>query len=224
LATQGELLPGTDAEAVLYNEKYICGPVINSRGQVIFSRSSQMWFSDGSQWREVTQDDVPRWNSIALNDNGIIGASHGVAVALGRPGELKFPARKFEPAPGIEPPVSFGEFAGVYFNNSDQLIFSNKLMVDERQYAEHSYSIWVASAGGAQLVVRQGDQIEVAPGDVRTVKTIWCDFPSANDQGHRKFNDKGQLFLKLTFEPIMGVRDKTTGLFIATITSSPKQS
>ena len=69
----------------------------------------------------------------------------------------------------------------------------------------NDFGVWAEDRNGLlTLVIREGDQIEVAPGDVRTVKSVFMNsgetFVSGGEDGRGiNFNDAGQLAFRVIF-------------------------
>ncbi|MCH8316682.1 MAG: hypothetical protein IIA64_11980 [Planctomycetes bacterium] len=70
--------------------------------------------------------------------------------------------------------------------------------------------VWAEDRNGLlTLVIREGDQIEVAPGDVRTVLKVFMNtgetFVSGGEDGRGiNFNDAGQLVFRVIFTDFSG--------------------
>jgi hypothetical protein len=83
--------------------------------------------------------------------------------------------------------------------------------------------IWAGTPGNLQLVVKLRQSFEVAPGDVRVVG--WYRTESVGPQVVPPFSGPvitpdGAFLVAIQFEPELGVRDRTEGLFLAQIGGS----
>jgi hypothetical protein len=111
-----------------------------------------------------------------------------------RNGELSLIAQQGMPAPGtggvFSSLPSFGNFST---NGRGQVVF--------QAVAGGTTGIWAQDPSGAlRLIVRTGDSIEVAPGDVRTIASFDALYQSGGSDGKsRSFNDAGQIVFNATF-------------------------
>ncbi len=132
-----------------------------------------------------------------------------VATFVGVPGQvvpLAFPGMQ---APGASPGVVFRSAVGVAINNSDEVVIAGTL-TGPGVTAANDKGYWVGDTASLRLVVREGDQVQVAPGDSRTVAAMWGQTSPGPSSGQPLiFNDRGQLVLSITFT------DGSSGVFLA---------
>jgi hypothetical protein len=77
--------------------------------------------------------------------------------------------------------------------------------------------IWFEGPDGLELLVRTGQQFEVAPGDIRTIQQLGFYGGSGNEDGARSgFNDFDQLAFSASFT------DGTSGVFVANLGTIPE--
>ena len=147
-------------------------------------------------------------------------------------GELARVAREGEQAPGVREGLTFafdglqnpeGDFGDGYLleNSSGQVAFPTRLNGGHPEEADHG--IWTQDrAGVLRKVALQGDQIEVAPGDFRTI--VEFGNPGYSLRGfsglhqYSSFNDLGELVFAVTFS------DDTSGVFVSDIAALPEPS
>lgn len=149
----------------------------------------------------------------SLNSAGAIGfrslitgpgvdANNDSAIWLAESGEVSLLARTGNPAPGTDPNTLFASVEFPNINDAGQLVFSGTLMglgVDDT----NNRGLWANFGGNQELIIRAGDQLEVASGDLRTIDT----FNSTGDM----FNEAGQILFHASFT------DGSEGLFVASV-------
>ena len=125
-------------------------------------------------------------------------------------GSLELVAREGSPAPGTAEGVIFSSiFPGPVTNGAGQVAFTASL-TGEGVDGSNNFGVWAEDRNGLlTLVIREGDQIEVAPGDVRTVLRVFMTsgetFLSGGEDGRRmNFNDAGQLAFRVIFTDFSG--------------------
>jgi hypothetical protein len=89
-------------------------------------------------------------------------------------------------------------------NDAGQLAFTAQL-------TDNSSSLWATDvAGSLHLIARKGGQLEVAPGDFRTVNALAFAGGAGTSDGRRLgFNNSGQLAFSANFT------DNSTGIFVS---------
>jgi hypothetical protein len=217
-ARSGENAPGTNAQ---FNSVVLLSSPLNSLNETVFRGSLQgpsvSTLNDGGLWRTRNADiellaregdAVPGSNDLFFgnfisaviddSDQVVFKASvtPGTQTSLwsAGDGELSLLARPGMPAPGTGAVFSsltgFGNFAS---NSRGQVAF--------QAIAEGTTGIWAQDPSGAlRLIVRTGDSIEVAPGDVRTIASFdVLNHSGGSDGKSRSFNDAGQLVFNATF-------------------------
>lgn len=127
-------------------------------------------------------------------------------------GMLQLIARESDAAPGLD--AIFGETLEVYAMNAiGQTILESTLM-GAMVTPENDHALWVYDqSGDLRLVLREGDVVEVEPGDLRVVSGYGLTpFRSGGQDGNKEIlNDAGQLVLTLAFT------DGSSGVFITTV-------
>lgn len=131
-------------------------------------------------------------------------------------GELALVAIAEAQAPGAPAGVTFANFGtGGALNGRGQFAFAASLAGLGPASAN---GVWVHDIDGVlRAIVRSGDAIEVAPGDVRIVSSVGFVEDSGNEDGHfSAFNDLGQLAFHASFT------DGTQGVFVTDIVAIPE--
>ena len=130
-------------------------------------------------------------------------------IWIDRDGVLEAVADAETHAPGTEPGVDFAIFEALGLNDRGAIVFGARLQglsVDDT----NDRGIWMYDHGVLELIVREGSQLEVAPGDLRTIDSFQFD-PTNEDNGALSgFNDHSRLAFTATFT------DGTAGVFVAT--------
>jgi hypothetical protein len=142
------------------------------------------------------------------NDNGIWSD---------RSGQQKMVARKGSQPPGTAAGTWFDTFSeDMMINDAGQVAFAS-FLTGPGMTSSNDYGIWAEDrAGVLRLVVREGNQIEVAPGDSRTVKSIEYFCCTSGDGTSNAFNAFGQLAFRANFT------DGTQGIFISNVAAVPE--
>ena len=120
-------------------------------------------------------------------------------------------------APGAPDGFRFTDGGGVYLNDAGQLAFI--VGIDNpSDPAEPVFSIWLGDAdGGMSLLVKGGDALTVAPGDVRTIHFLAIDqlLDDGNVVFWAQFEDGTQgLFVTAVPEPAAALTALVTGLLV----------
>ncbi|MCH8824207.1 MAG: hypothetical protein IH984_11955 [Planctomycetes bacterium] len=125
-------------------------------------------------------------------------------------GSLELVAREGSPAPGTAEGVIFSSiFPGPVTNAAGQVAFTASL-TGKGVDGSNNFGVWAEDRNGLlTLVIREGDRIEVAPGDVRTVLRVFMTtgetFVSGGEDGRGiNFNDAGQLVFRVIFTDFSG--------------------
>ena len=131
---------------------------------------------------------------------------------------LQLVMRTGMPAPGTEEGVVFqGSFAGDpgSLNAAGEMVFTG-LLTGTGVTAANDWGFWLYRMRRLSLIVREGDQLLVAPGDWRTITSLSPVFPSGIDDGSRaQWTDRSQLLFVATFA------DGTRGMFLAELGELP---
>lgn len=143
------------------------------------------------------------------NDNGIWSD---------RSGQLSMIARKGSQPPGTTAGTSFENFGqDMMINEAGQVAFGAFLTGLDIKDSSNDYGLWAQDrAGVLRLIVREGDPIQVAPGDSRTVKSIEYFCCTSGDGTSNAFNALGQLAFRANFT------DGTQGIFISDVAAVPE--
>jgi uncharacterized cupin superfamily protein len=178
-------------------------PVINAAGQTAFQAS-------------LTGSGVDDTNSAGM--------------WFGTVGQVELVARAGSQAPGTPSAATFDDFGTPTLNAAGQLAFFANLFhpspprgqpptpgpggVD----ATNDVGIWATDLNGAlQLIVREGDLLEVAPNDFRTVSSLdFADNTGNGDGRHSGFNDLGQITFAAFFA------DGSSGVFVSNLVAVPE--
>jgi hypothetical protein len=146
-----------------------------------------------------------------LNDNGKIAfravltgngvdSTNNLGIWSQGSGELALVARTGSHAPGTTGDASFFDLHFPSLNSAGQTAFRANLIGGDVDFT-NDRGIWATDKSGAlTLVARTGDQLEVAPGDVRTLADL--DFVTATGNGDGRssaFNSFGQLVFWASF-------------------------
>lgn len=187
-----------------------------------------------------------RLTSPVLNDAGEIAffaalagpgvnSTNNLGLWAGASGSLALVARMGDHAPGTEDGVVFGHFANVaghtpndvrhaILNAAGQTAFFSPLRGSGINDS-NDRGIWATDRSGAlQLIAREGDLLEVAPGDFRMVSNLTFlanvnDFSTGNSDGRPSaFNNLGQLAFNAAFT------DGTSGIFVSNRVAVPEPS
>lgn len=187
LARRGNAIPGAGTAQV--NFQVFNPPVVND--QDIFAFHSTLSGAD------VTASD----------DQGIFS---------GALGGLQLIARKGDQAPGMAEGILFDNMGiRLALNNQGDIVFLADLR-ENGDPAGHGLFAWAAQIGELALIAHTGQEVEVAPGDFRTISALNMRFGSGGSDGRaRGLNDSGQLVYWAQFS------DNTEALFTAQIIPEP---
>lgn len=139
---------------------------------------------------------------------GVLPANNEASL-FGQPGQLQLAGRKGAGAPGLAPGITFKSLDVPVINNHGAGLFMAELM-GPGIGDDNDEGIWgFDPALGAFPIIREGDTMVVAPGDVRTVSilTIWDGTHQFAGLGSG-WNDAGQLAFVASFT------DNSAGVFL----------
>jgi len=142
-----------------------------------------------------------------LNDEGIW---------LGPARALTLVARKGNQAPGTPFGVIFSSLSYPALNDRGQVAFSGSL-TGPGITSLNDHGIWVTDLTGAvTLLIREGDTLEIAPSDIRTVTRVafYMTLSGGDDGQPSGFNNFGQVAFEAEFDR------GSSGIFLA---SAPDQ-
>jgi hypothetical protein len=138
-----------------------------------------------------------------------VGASNDRGLWSEGPGVLTLIARKGAQAPGTPAGVSFSNFDDSVLNGAGQIAFYATL-TGPGVTAANDEGIWAQDSNGVlQLIVRDGEQIEVAQGDFRTVSSLNLGPLTGGENGLPTWlNDARQIAFSAVFD------DASEGVFV----------
>jgi hypothetical protein len=181
VARKGSQAAGTPSGVKYFN--ILAFPVLNDAGQITFGST-------------LTGSGVDSTNELGIWSDGS--------------GEMALVARTGSQAPGTAAGVKFSNLNSLSLNSAGQTAFRAYLTgggVD----LTNDRGIWATDRDGAlQLIVRTGEELEVAPGDFRTPSDL--DFVSITGNGDSQksgFNNLGQLVFWASFT------DGSQGVFVS---------
>lgn len=186
--------PATDAPGTANFHSFIGAPVLNESGQTAFAG-----FLAGSS-----------------SDGGIVRGPLGIWSESTR--ALALVALEGEQAPGTASGVDFeGIVPSPVLNAAGQTVFlatvsgSGVTSLNDR-------GIWATDLDGElQLIVREGDSLEVAPSEFRIISTLGFIGGTGNGDGRASgFNDRGQLAFMASFT------DGSSGVFVSNLVAVPE--
>ncbi len=156
-----------------------------------------------------------------LNDPGQIEFLSSVAgtgvddtnnegIWLGKVGDLALVASRGSQAPGTSNGVNFSDLQNPALNSAGQTAF-RAVVTGNGVDSTNDRGIWASDWTGAlQLIARAGDQLEVAPGDIRTLSDLNFVSASGNSDGRSSgFNNLGELAFWASFT------DGSQGVFVS---------
>ena len=152
----------------------------------------------GETFNQITTALINRDNNVAfeaLTFNGF--TSRSSIFVFGN--EFRRVVSTDDPAPGTEADTLFGDISlpdQLQFNNKGQVAFTASLTGPSIISGTNDFGLWGTDPdGNLLLVARTGDQIEVAPGEMRTIVSFeFLSGPAGPDDGRTKaLNDAGQI-------------------------------
>jgi hypothetical protein len=191
VAREGNEAPGAGGATFNYD---LNGVVLNAKGQTAFQA---FLIGNGVD---------------STNDSGIW--SEGM-------GDLELVAREGSPAPGTPDGVVFRNFGfseeALVLNAQGQVAFSAFVTGGGIDFG-NDLGIWATDLDGQlQLIAREGDTFEIAPGDSRTIQYLGFVAGSGNEDGLPSgFNDLGQLAFMASFT------DGSSGIFVSNLVAIPE--
>jgi hypothetical protein len=151
---------------------------------------------------------------------GGVTTSNNSGLWSQRGGTLELVAAEGSQAPGVPAGILFDDFFidgvqgldGAAINAAGQVAFASRL-VGPGISGLNDVGIWAEAPDGAlNLVAREGDPFEVAPGDTRTIRELFFLVGSGNEDGRwTSFNNYSQLAFAADFT------DGSSGVFVAAV-------
>jgi hypothetical protein len=177
--------PAPDSSGALFGDLFTIDPVLNNQGDVAFN--------------------------CTLTGAGV-DTSNDTGIWARRDGTLGLIAREGNRAPGTADGITFGDFRfiGPMLNGRGQVAFAVNVFGPGVNLA-NDMGIWLTdSAGDLHLLVREGDAIQIAPGDTRTVRQLKTFVPGGEGEGNStSFNAAGKLVFPVVFS------DFTSAILVA---------
>lgn len=170
---------------------HLLNPALNSVGNVVFFA-----YLSGSEI------DLSNFRSLWIADGG----------------KAQLVVRTGQQAPGMPAGIVFGSVDDTpLLNSAGQVAFGASLAGEDIDITNDS-SIWITDKFGVpQLVVREGQQLEVTPGEFRTIAQIYlAGDGGSDDESESAFNARGQFAFRAYFT------DNTTGIFVSEPTVVPE--
>jgi hypothetical protein len=190
VAREGDAAPG--ALGVNFGQLLSFPPAINALGQTAFIG--------------------------ALQQGGSITFANDQGLWLHRDGQLELIIREGDQAPGAPPGATFNfgtrSSPAIVLNDEGRLaVFAGVQGSDPGPFG-----IWAEDLSGVlRLIVREGDMLEVAPGDVRTISRVFFRGGMGGDSGQGVgFNDAGEVAFRAIFT------DGAHGVFVSRVAAIPE--
>jgi len=196
IAREGDVAPGTGGER--FGDFTAADPFLNNLGQVVFN---------------------------ADIEGPTVLASADSAIYAGDANQLTLVAREGDQAPEFADGVRFRElrFRSQLFNSAGQVIFLAEV-IGTGINNNNNGALWSSEVGGAtRLLVREGDSIEVAPEDIRTIREIRLAGGGGDGDGtNTSFNNAGVLVFTVIFSDfswaLVSTKVERTGLLSLALT------
>lgn len=158
-----------------------------------------------------------------------VNNSNDSSIGVERPSGLELVAREGGAAPGASAGVVFSglqPFSNPSMNAVGQILFAARLAGDGVD-STNDLGLWATDLDGTQtLIAREGDSLEVSPGNYRTISTLTfigntldttLVQATGNEDGRRSgFNDRGQVAFHASFS------DGTSGIFVSDLVAVPE--
>lgn len=127
-------------------------------------------------------------------------------------GSLGLVAQEGQPAPGADAGFVFDSFGFPSINGNGQVTFMADVRDPSGATMRH-WGLWAHDINGIlRLVAHVGMEIELAEGDIRTIRSLIVAGPSGGEDGlMRSFNDRGELAFTATFT------DNTSAVLVAIV-------
>lgn len=197
VAREGEYSPGTPD---LKFGSFIDPPVLNAVGQTAF---------------------------VAFLRGSGVGAFNSRGIWSEGTGSLALVARLGDQAPGTPSGVNYMSFYSnptvrevlMVLNAAGQTAFF-AFVTGSGVTTANDAGIWATDRSGQlSLIAREGDLLEVAPGQFRTISLLSFAGNSGNQDGRRSgFNDRGQVAFYASFT------DGSSGVFVSNLVAVPEPS
>ena len=137
----------------------------------------------------------------------------------GSDSELRLVARAGDLAPGTDANTEFRAFSTHVLNADGRMAFMAVVGGPGVSVGEGNvHGIWAENlAGELVLIARDGDELQVAPGDVRTISGLAFQANTGNSDGQPSgYNDDGLVAFRAQFA------DGTSGVFVSDLATVPE--
>jgi hypothetical protein len=139
--------------------------------------------------------------------------------AMSPDGALRLVARQGDAAPGGDSEFVFGVFLEPSLNARGQTAFmASGYELAGNVIVNAAFGIWGQDRSGVlRQVVRVGQEIELAPNDVKTIAALSFTSEAGGEDGKpRGLNDSGELVFRATFA------DGSSGIFVSNVLAIPE--
>lgn len=243
IAKSGDPVPGMPNTNVWHQVR---DPALNNAGQVAFwgswnsGRDSGAFVAQESAARPVIISGDTLANSptetidyvwdFAINGNGAVVAKAFLTdasldqersgIVSNTSGTIRSVARDGEQVPGMESGVQFKELLNtseIAVNKAGQVAMYAQYTADPM--GPYPSGIWAQDSSGVlRLIVHNGQELEVAPGDRRTINYVWTYGEDSGLEDGRQswFNEAGQVLFGARFT------DYSEGIFVSNAVAIPE--
>lgn len=204
--------PGIDNSSDLS----ICAGSPDSLTKVVRAGEQPPGIEDGVEFYHVGFPELGGGGHVvftgAFKGPGRIPGSGHTGMWSNGSGTLELIARQKEHAPGTPDGVFFGnlvyDYPDIAINAVGQVALQTRLY-GEGVNNDNDMGIWATDRqGNLTLIVREGEWLEVAPGDFQFIKYLRWMYSTGGEEGYgRQFNDSGQLVFS----------SSTAGVFVASL-------
>jgi hypothetical protein len=176
----------------------------------------EAYFAGSYLYHSMNDHNRIAFSTVTWDDDGGITSENDGGIWSDVGGSLQLVAREGDHAPGTPVGAVFDQVIAPFVNNSGEVAFVGSLRQGLGGITDaNDFGYWVQDASGElRLVVREGDAIEVAPGDERTIASVSSYLNASNDGRIRGFNDLGQIAFSATFT------DGSQGVFVSAPTDA----
>jgi hypothetical protein len=241
VARSGDGAPGAPAGTTFVGFDQIHPIGLNNAGEIIFHATVR--FSGGTFGQGIWSEGGDALHPVAITGAGAPGTAaafdslaNPVINGAGRTafygttnlgdigiwseglGSLALVAKQGSQAPGTPAGVHFLHLNPFESMNARGQVAIRASLSGSGVTLANDFGIWAQDLQGSlRLIVREGDLLEVAPGDVRTVSSADIIINSGGEDGYASsFNDLGQLAFWASFT------DGSSGAFVSNLVAVPE--